>query len=319
MFATGFIPQLMSLVENPDSRRLALRALNAIAHHSGKRFQSEIIRFIAPLTDVLNARREDPADAALAMGTLCHIYQFLPIMPKKSDGKLLMRTVFKAFSEPSANEYLVDHAFSLIRYLSRHKAIVQEREYQLFMVALLRSQNSEWRITAICTLFEILANAHPEMKGQKKQGVSAATLALPADVPADLAAIMDAFGRERCEMAETRRAATGVLAAQVLHAGAQDAAALGRALCGEILRAEWALPEPLCIGCARAHHCGRATGAGWEAGLTAGADALRLTGVLADVDAADVLAWKHTLLRCRHEALKVACDISERRPGSGFW
>lgn len=314
----GFLDRIMSLLEFSETRHLALRTMNAISTHTGKRYRNNILKHVAILTKLLKQHPDDTIVSSMVTSIFSHSV-FHSGAKSHFDMPAMGTAVLDSLRNPVFSDFMFSHALGLLRQTvlectEKCRAIPS---MTTFFIALLRSDDFRQRVTALHCLFQISLS-----QDEDKTGISPfvmVTLLKTRPLPPDLARILDKRGAEYSDILMTRNSNEKYLALHMQHTLNPDLLQLGRGLASEILSSQYSTPEVLCKCCGRpTRENTDSTGHGL---LIKCASALRSCAehTPADLYLADVLEWKYLAAKDFKQAIKHAQDAMDRNSESGFF
>ncbi|KAI0785061.1 hypothetical protein C8Q75DRAFT_735795 [Abortiporus biennis] len=318
LIEVGFLDRILSLTEVEETRVLALRAINALTFHSGKRFCHELARYFPALIKLMGLHSDDSQVLTLIIAIFAHSRSLVVKTSVHLNVQPLLSSTLDAVKTPRMTNWMFDHAVAIFEYLAEdHKDHCRDNiPLTTFCIALLRSKDLRRRIQGLEMLFEICTDGLP----RKKQHISAFTLAsaVKKELPSDLELIVDQHGRDNCQMFMIKRASDHYVALHADHSLNPDLVKFGRGIASEMLSSPYAVPTSLCKDCAIQCHCGEDNGL--NVILQESANALRKTGTLGDIDYADMLQYKSLALkRCHKDTVSFLKNAISRNPEFPFF
>ncbi|EIW77014.1 hypothetical protein CONPUDRAFT_129170 [Coniophora puteana RWD-64-598 SS2] len=337
LFHQGLLAKLMPLIskaQSADCRRLAIRALTTITHHSGAEIHSEILLEAPALIKVLQEHTDDLVVAENGIATLAHaagsIMNDITTYgesgpPAKYIRALrapeLLRVVVDAVRRPGATYQLIAHATELLQCLTLrcHRECRACEPAVALVVANLRSSDMFVRCCALGGLLRLEA-----LSAEQDQRVSDPAKLMAGvrrGFPEHVSDAMVAYGPQRCEVTGMMQCAAVYQRAMVEYAGARerDLHTLGATLADLVLRNEFSIAEGA-FG-TEDLRTGRQTmdedlGLGftrWVDALPLCAGALRVGKHPERADMADILQMKFYVIRQRvMDAVRLAEERIEK-------
>ncbi|KAJ7150977.1 hypothetical protein C8R43DRAFT_1005813 [Mycena crocata] len=331
IFQKGFLEQLIPLLDEPQCRHLALRALTTVTHHGGVEIRLEIARSYQVLVRLLREFPDDPKTVELATVTLSHCListisdegmrldpQFAPSLDLQDVVKMVTDTLRK----PAPSRTLVDHGVQLLAVSTLHCEMPQTTIN--FLTAGLRSRDWIFR----CTCLGGLVRLHRRESEPDQRSLDPMKLMSVAynRAPPQLNDILVAYGFPRCETYLTMKTATDYQKAMMDVVRTHDLYSLGIVLAGFILRTEFSISDGYFQSEASAHGRGtpEAVDVGlpfkmWSDALPLCAKAIRAKGLSGQAEMADILDMKFFIMRQRiPEAVTVAHTALKRNPDFAY-
>ncbi|PCH33936.1 hypothetical protein WOLCODRAFT_141879 [Wolfiporia cocos MD-104 SS10] len=315
---SGFLDRMVALTELPEARHVALRALNALSLHIGKRYRVQILKHTSTLIGLLRQYPDDSAVGSLIIAIFAHSLED-GCTRRAVDTVAIVRAVLESLRRANFSSYMFGHALSLLSSvlvgdLAGCRTIPS---FETFLISLMRCSDLRLRIGALDHLLKFNGLSDREKIEVSTTGTVAALN--KRTLPADLSAIMDAFGRDHSELFAMKRSHETYLSQLALHTVDPDPVRLGRILATEVLASQYALPELLCDCCGRPRRdksfperqkilleCFTA--------LRVAPDKTEL-----DEDLADVLEWKYLCLHDYMKTLEHAQNALARSPDFGYF
>ncbi|CAL1695077.1 unnamed protein product [Somion occarium] len=314
----GLLERVMTLTENSETLGLALRFLNVITFHFGKRFALEFRRYVGKLISLWKAHVDDPMVPSLVLGILAHSPSVLQSPSVRIELSPLVENILETLRQPALTSWLFDHAMAFFGGSSSNvlSECKNNRSYLLLCVAMLRSHDLNRRMQALRGIWRMSSPVTCKY---------IATFAIvgnlkKCDYPSDLSAILGEFGQERTEALGIKLCMRDYVALHSQNTLKPDPLALGRALGAQIMTNQFSVPQKACTGCARLRSC--ACCSDWNKCAPECIVALRAASEHpSDLDLADALEWKST--HCEKDggkkALQVARNAISRVPSIPFF
>ena len=214
MFRIGILPEVAGLLAVDDTDQgCLLKILSLIVRHGGDSVKLEILReHMLPLIVVLEQHLDDFRSSELAVITICHCYEILypPFTykdpPGFSDGalSLAVNTITDIFRHSNPSHNLIIHGLPTLMLGARvcpwDMIDDMALTLQLFC-AMTRSENISLR----CSATWVLLGVYPRELEKGAPSLFSPLRFTLEGFPADLRAVMDEYGLERCETTLLRR------------------------------------------------------------------------------------------------------------------
>ncbi len=295
MVRLGFFEKMISLTTSPDTIYVALRALNAITHDSGKRTKYEFMRQAPTLLKPLQEHLDDPQAMGLLTSIFAHASLSMHTMATTFDVSALASTLLDSLRNPATLDWTSGRAVHCLTSSTFDMAVKCRdlKSYTTCRVALLRSKNVMTRMKVMSSLLASHNNLHTLGRGHFCSTTIPSALQT-RELPDHLAKIVDAYGRDRCRMFIGRRANAMCISLLAQHELDPNFLRLGRALATEVQNAQYVLTELLCTCCGRRKFCADCAQLWtWPKLAIQCAAALRSQAGASDDLFADILEWKY--------------------------
>jgi hypothetical protein len=236
---TGFLGQLMPLLQVPSCRHLALRALSTITHHGGAEIRAEIAKWYLDLLRLLKEYLDDRKTVELSVVVLSHsLAATITAEGIKLDSLLgeylalyeVLESVTDILRKPAPSRVLVDHGVQLLAMSTMHSKVPPSTVKLL--IAGLRSKDWIFR----CTCLGGLLRLHRKAAEPDQRYFDPMKLIESKPTPPHLSEILCAYGPQQCETYLTLQTASDLQRAMVNVVSTRDLYALGVNLAGFILR-----------------------------------------------------------------------------------
>ncbi|CAK5268828.1 unnamed protein product [Mycena citricolor] len=326
----GFLDQLLSLIEIPSCRHLALRALSTVTHHGGVEVRLKIAKeSSAILLKTMADLPDDGQAVSLAVATLSHCILAAVDEPgEEKDLDLIKRlplrdivlTVTHALRRHPRDRQMQEHAISLLANCTMHCDVPPTTVNLL--VAGLRSR--DWTLRCIC--LGGLVRLHRESSEEDIQMFDPNNLIQAAQkgAPGPVADILSAYGVLRCETTLTAQCTVAFQRTMYKILDDHDLYALGLTIAGLIVRTEFSIFDGYfeTVNPRTGSREQMDTGLPfqtWADSLPHCAKAIRAQGKPDEADLADVLDLKHLIRKQRHgDAALLANNALKRNPGFAY-
>ncbi|KAF8962295.1 hypothetical protein BDZ97DRAFT_1663105 [Flammula alnicola] len=325
LFEKGILRKIIPLLNIDETRHLALRALSNITHHGGRSIRTEIAEHCTNI--IIKLIRDLPDDervAELGVATLVHSICAVVDGDKEPDDPRVFKTldmvdVFKVLLETMKRPYssprsIIEHVIELLFVASLHAASAYKAYPPAinFLVAGLRSNDWVCRCTCLNALIRIY-----RFEGEDDQsGLHPIffTEAMKTGPPPHLGAIMDAYGRERCDTYLTYACNMQSAKAIMVYAKDRDLYALGLKQGALIVKTEFSIINGTGL------YIPNSPFDMWSDSLKFSADAIRQKGKPSEEDLADIVELK--FLISKHlisEAVDLAKKALQRDPHQAYF
>ncbi|GJE85795.1 hypothetical protein PsYK624_018740 [Phanerochaete sordida] len=255
----GYYDHLVTLVEDDDTRHVALRALNSIALTTGKQIPPSFRRGAPRVLEHALKHLDEPDTLTILTGMFAHATETLRASSRGSgpffDVAKLVRALLAELKKPQENAYLFDHAmvcFTATNAYDTMHACDHIASYVTLMIALLRCKDFHRRCQVLYSLDEIdliardLSQSFTTIVAQEpKRMTDIATIALDLkveDLPESLQKAADKHGRDKLFMTQLQRGQAAYAALFVQYDPEVDLLAMARAFARVLYEYEYPVP-----------------------------------------------------------------------------
>lgn len=324
----GLVSKMMPVLDLPSTRHVGLQALCTVTHHGGIAAKQEIAKQTQILLRLIEQFPDDDKVSELVIVVLCHAIGAVVGQEGTPDPALLrpldMRTVLKVTTDnlrkPTASPFLISHGLGLLTISTQHcyKECKALPPLLTFLVACLRSNEITTRCNALGGIIRMnYAEAeHAPTYWDPMRMMSI----IQERLPDELADVMVDYGYERCDLTLTLRSASDFQRAMQACFADKDLYKLGKQLAELITRTEFSITNGVYqfvnerTGKVEGYNGGLPF-VQWLDALPHCARALRTKGLPNDLDDADVLDIKYSIVKQRiPDAIRVANKALERNP-----
>ncbi|KAJ7731107.1 hypothetical protein DFH07DRAFT_929368 [Mycena maculata] len=329
LFQKGFLERLFPLLDIPSCRHLALRALTTVTHHGGIEIRMKIAKSYLLLLRLLQDFPDDPKTVELSIVVLSHsLISTISDEGIKIDAHLgesldlrdIVGIVTETLHKPAPSRVLVDHSVQLLASSTLHCKVPPTTVK--FLVAGLRSNDWIFRCTCLGGLVRLHRNeSEPDQRSLDPMKLMDC---VSRPVPSHLNDILQAYGFQRSETLLTVKTAGEFQKAMMNSVSTHDLYTLGIALAGFILRTEFSISEGTFQTKNPENGRMETMDLGlpftmWSDALPHCATAIRVKGLPATVDMADMLDMKFYIMRQRiPDAVKIAKTALKRNPDFAY-
>lgn len=314
----GFYGHLMSLVDEDDTRHIALRALNSICFTAGKHVPASFSRGAPAILKHALKHLDDPTTLTIITGIFAHGASAARSLGRSFDIVALVRALLDALKGPHATSYMFSHAMVCFTASAYNTVNACEHMYPFvtLMAALLRSEDIVLRCQAVYNLRimklkdrDSSGNEIPDPSPTAMQTCCPNTSSLATslkldELPEALQKAAEKYGRERLFMAQMQRGNAAYTALFLQYRLDTDVLTIARELARLTYDYQYALPTALCPCCgdlAACEHC--IPRRPWAEAARRGIEALREnSSSKQDALYADILQWK---LICHDDETKL--------------
>lgn len=328
----GFLAKLWPLLSSLFTRHMALVALANVTHHGGEDARTEIAKKSPLLVRIM---REDPSDyktIELATVTLCHAVQAVLLVSDKVPDKKIVKSLgvkdiidvtLENIRQLPTSPLMVQHAIPLLAAPTMHcwEICVKHESLLNFLAACLRCSDIIVRCEVMGGFIRLHRHdAQAEFAALDPQRLIQTFLTGGFRRPRISAAMMN-YGPENTDIMNTLTAATSFQKAMQAAVENKNLVRLGRTLAGLIVQTEFSINDGWYTG-------DRGTEAidvglpfkRWREALPICAAELRKTGLILDVDRADILEIKyHVMTQNLPKAIPMAKAAVERNPDIAYY
>ena len=310
----GFYDRLVALIDYDETRRVALRALNAISLTPGKGIPSHFLKG-APIVLKLALRYlDDPDTLSIITSIFSHSSISLRKLAPSSNVAAFYHAVIDALKDAAVTAYMFDHA--IVFFGNTFCDIIEEAgdifsSIVALQIALLHSQDLLCRVRAITILCDdsLYSSPSPEKKPMVlDSGITrsdggrhcVSTVRIAGDIdlnnlPSKFARAVKKYGRNKTQIATLHRAKSAFASVFLKYSPDTDLAQIGRALADLILRYQHALPDLICWCCGNAARCADCRQVRtWPELVQKCVEVLRGQAFMSEKDTlcADILQWR---------------------------
>lgn len=320
--------KILPLVENDNSRHLALRALTTVTHHGGTDIRKEITLHAPTIVKVLKDNPDDLHAAEFAISSLAHAVTASIDEPQRPAAKYikalqlptLLPIVLDFVAKPGASLQLLHHALEFCGHLTQHctheclayPAVVD------FLIASIRSPDLHSRFYALGAVIRLhKSSPDPEILFNDPGILMDA---MQRGLPDHLAELIVNYGTARCESTMTLRSSAEYQKAMIECAHNRNLYKLGLTLAELIPRNEFSINEGGFQAVNQLTGRPEFISAGlpftmWADALPVCAKEIRQRRRSNEEDLADMLDLKFFVIRSRiPEAIALAKKSIERNP-----
>jgi hypothetical protein len=332
----GFLGKLWPLLGSLSTRHMALVALASITHHGGEDVRTEIAKQSPLLVRIM---REDPDDSKtieLATVTLCHAVQAVLLVADKVPDRKLVRSLgikdvidvtLENIRRLPSSPLMVQHAIPLLATPTMHcwEICMKHKSLLNFLAACLRCSD----IIVRCDVMGGFIRLHnhdaqiefAQLDHQKLiQSYMTGGFRRPRIVEA-----MANYGPQNTDIMNTLTAATSFQKAMQAAVGSKNLVQLGRTLAGLVVQTEfsisdgWYQSEDPRTGELEVADVGLPF-TRWRESLPICAAELRKTGLILDIDRADILEIKYYVMTQNlAKGIPMAKAAIERSPDVAYY
>ncbi|KAH0833373.1 hypothetical protein J3R83DRAFT_12474 [Lanmaoa asiatica] len=325
----GLLAKIIALIEKPNSRHLALRALTTVTQHGGSDIRKEISLQAPIMIKVLQDFPDDLYAAELAISTIAHAVTSLD-EPQRPSAKYvkalhlskLIPLILGIVSKPGVSLPLLHHTLDLFGYLTHYcsQECLVFPDMIDFLIACIRSADMHSRFYALGAVVRLNTPGPEKLVGDP----GALLAAVQRGLPGHLNKLLVDYGPARCESTLTIRSFVEYQKAMMQCLQDHDLYKLGLTLAELIPRNEFAISE----GGFQAinERTGRVEFMDvglpfkmWVDALPICAKVIRERGKSGEEELADMLDMKYFVIRSRvPEAIVLAKEGIERNPKSPY-
>jgi hypothetical protein len=322
------LAKILPLVDNVNSRHLALRALTTVTHHGGTDIRKEITLHAPTIVKVLKDNPDDLHAAEFAISSLAHAVTASIDEPQRPAAKYikalqlptLLPLVLDFVAKPGASLQLLHHALEFCGHLTQHctheclahPAVVD------FLIAAIRSPDLHSRFYALGAVIRLhKSSPDPEILFNDPGILMDA---MQRGLPDHLSELIVNYGTARCESTMTLRSSAEYQKAMIECAHNRNIYKLGLTLAELIPRNEFSINEGGFQAVNQLTGRPEFISAGlpftmWADALPVCAKEIRQRRRSNEEDLADMLDLKFFVIRSRiPEAIALAKKSIERNP-----
>ncbi|GJE85794.1 hypothetical protein PsYK624_018730 [Phanerochaete sordida] len=305
----GFYDHLATLVQDNDTRQIALRALNSISFTSGKQVPAGFRRAAPIVLKEALKYLDDPTTLATLTGIFAHgAFYSARFSDPTFDVVQLVRALLDALKGPHATPYIFDHAMMIFTAASYQtwKHCGQIASFITLQAALLHSKDLARRCQAVHILERVWLPGRSDaedgkelvMKDSGRNCISTTSIVNDLrieDLPDALRTAADKHGRDTLLMKQLQQGQAAYTSVFMRYDIETELLAVGRELARLVYDFQYALPDVLCACCGEIAHCNNChEGLPWVKLVERCMQALRTQDSPSNQDLlyADMLEWK---------------------------
>jgi len=332
----GFLGKLWPLLTSLSTRHMALVALASITHHGGEDVRTEIAKQSPLLVRIMREDLDDSKTVELATVTLCHAIQAVLLVTDKTPDRKLVRSLgikdvidvtLENLRRLPASPLMVQHAIPLLATPTMHcwEICMSNKSLLNFLAACLRSSDIVSRCDVMAGFIRLHHHdAQIEFAQLDHQKLIQSYMGGGFKNPKISDAMMN-YGPQDTDIMNTLTAATSFQRAMQAAVGDKNLVQLGRTLAGLVVQTEFSINDGWYQTMDPKTGKWEAADVGlpfqrWRESLPICATELRKTGLMLDVDRADILQLKYDIMTQNlGKAIPMAKAAIERNPDVAYY
>ncbi|KAF5340215.1 hypothetical protein D9611_007974 [Ephemerocybe angulata] len=337
LFERGILDKLLPLLDIDSTRHMALRALMIITRHGGVNVRATIAEHADVLCRLVDAFPSDETVCELCLSVLSHTvlvcmdgYEGSPAFPallRSLDLTKILNTAVHCMTQPFSCQSCIEHGTNLIASSALHGYYAYPGAPEAVKILIAGLRSPDWTLRAVS--FGGLVRLHKPVSEEDTRQLDPNTLmSIMGRIPKNVNDILMAYGPTKCELYLTVQAMRDFMQAIRTYPIDHNLYSLGMKLYKNILSNEFSILEGFfeTTDVRTGERSYSMDGKGmlpfkrWSDSLSVCAKVIRERGDPEDVDIANVLEIKHTVLKgLPDDAAALSQEALKRNPNFAYY